>query len=128
MALTEERRRESLGKLAGAQGEGELRIVGEALPFEREVPEPPEEQIFLATQQEGVSLVYFPHAAHTDDYGIECAACHHMERCEHCHHEVMAAVEVSDLRSALMDNCIRCHDSLDLPTACDACHRDPHEM
>jgi hypothetical protein len=119
---------ERVGALARRSAEGELAIVGEDLPFERETPAPPEEHIFLAPRAEGVSLVQFPHAAHAEDYGIRCAACHHMQGCERCHQETNAPVEVVSLREALMENCIDCHEVRELPTTCEACHEDPHRM
>jgi primosomal protein N' len=128
VALARETRAERLDRLARTEARGELDVVGEDVPFERETPPPPEEQIFLASQAEGVSLVRFPHEAHAATYGIACASCHHMQRCSRCHRSTNAPLEVTSLRDALMDNCIECHEEQDLPTACEACHEDPHEM
>ncbi|MBD3221446.1 hypothetical protein GF314_09400 [bacterium] len=120
--------RRMLDELAELEAAGELAIVGETVPFERESPAPPEDHIFLTQRAEGVSLVYFPHEVHAEDYGLDCAACHHMEGCGHCHGQTLRPIDVVELEAALMDNCIACHDDLDIPTSCDACHQDPHDL
>jgi hypothetical protein len=117
-----------MSELSRLEAADSLRVVGETVPFERETPPPPEDHIFLAQRTEGVSLVYFPHAAHADTYGLDCADCHHMEGCRHCHGQVLRPIDVVELQDALMDNCIRCHEDLDISTSCDACHQDPHDL
>jgi hypothetical protein len=119
---------QALDSLAREHAGGALEIVGEALPFERETPLPPEEQIFLVSREKGVSLVQFSHHAHAEQYGLLCAECHHMQRCGHCHGEVASGIPVVSLEAALMDNCIACHQDRQVSTTCETCHHDPHDM
>jgi hypothetical protein len=66
-----------------------------------------------------IGEVLFSHAAHVDDYGLECAQ---------CHHETRAAPLVSPHPAYLRDfwvDCAACHRDAAAPAAaqaCSACH------
>jgi len=70
--------------------------------------------------------VIFTHTQHTEDYGFDCDACHHLKmeggfnKCSSCH---------EDLKDTFHKNCFRgCHRSLKAegkktgPTNCRGCH------
>jgi len=71
--------------------------------------------------------VTFTHTNHTEDYGFDCDACHHLQmeggfnKCSSCH---------EDMKSTFHKNCFRrCHQNLKAegkrtgPTTCTGCHR-----
>ena len=70
--------------------------------------------------------VTFTHTKHTEDYGFDCDACHHLEmeggsnKCSSCH---------DDLKDTFHKNCYKgCHRKLKAegkktgPTTCRGCH------
>ncbi|MBD3162299.1 MAG: hypothetical protein GF346_08195 [Candidatus Eisenbacteria bacterium] len=86
---------------------------------------PPEERLFI-TSHNTISTVLFPHESHAEDYGLSCGSCHHMDTCSRCHAPIEREVRVDDLETAVMDNCINCHDDLGLETTCERCHVEAH--
>jgi len=93
-----------------------------------EIAEPetePPETVFYA-EESASGRVTFTHMKHTEDYGFDCDACHHLEmeggfnRCSSCH---------DDLKGTFHKNCYKgCHRKLKAeekktgPTTCKACH------
>lgn len=104
----------------------ELTMVSESWPVEFEIAEPPEDHLFI-TSHNGLTMVSFGHALHAEGAELECAQCHHLEGCRQCHGDAARPVAVSGAEEAVMNNCIRCHDDIGLPTSCEACHVDPHQ-
>ncbi|MCK4414825.1 MAG: cytochrome c3 family protein [Candidatus Eisenbacteria sp.] len=86
--------------------------------------EPPDEHVFI-TPRAGTTLVAFSHAEHADGYGLDCATCHHLERCRACHDIRAKQAEVSSVEDALHASCLGCHTETSGPTECAACHRKP---
>ncbi len=105
-----------------AKDAAELNLIGERIDSNREAGDHPAENLFV-TGYEGLSLVRFSHATHGM---IDCAACHHLERCGLCHAPVDRKVAVESAQTALRDNCIACHERIHAPTECNHCHVDPH--
>ncbi len=102
-----------------------LDMIGERFPHDAAVREPPEDHIFV-TGHEGISTVGFPHKIHSEDYGLACTECHHLERCDLCHGRMQQRICVASAVTAVRDNCVNCHDDLGLPTDCEQCHTEPH--
>jgi hypothetical protein len=86
--------------------------------------EPPETVYYAEKSTWG--KVTFTHMKHTEDYGFDCDACHHVDmeggfnKCSSCH---------DDLKDTFHKNCYKgCHRKLKAegkvtgPTTCRACH------
>lgn len=91
------------------------------------------------------SLVTWGHSEHADDFGIDCAECHHrfeggenvweqgdsVQRCDECHSDpkkpkgkgLSTAQKVGSHYWAIHENCRNCHkDQGGGPVACNHCH------
>ena len=81
--------------------------------------------------------VEFTHLVHVEDYGIECAECHHdykggenvwqegdpVKKCSLCHSPVGKQGDVHRLVFAFHFNCKRCHKENESgPMECGECH------
>lgn len=74
--------------------------------------------------------VLFDHQTHVQDYGIDCASCHHnledgddTYSCAVCHEEISEDEYMLSLTDALHQQCIQCHtDGGAGPVDCAACH------
>ncbi len=93
---------------------------------ERAEPETEPPDTISYAEESTLGRVTFTHTKHTEDYGFDCDACHHVEmeggynRCSSCH---------DDLKDTFHKNCYKgCHRKLKAeekktgPTTCKACH------
>ena len=72
-----------------------------------------------------MGTVTFSHDQHQDEFGVECATCHHtgiepVAPCLSCHDQVENAPTGKDAFHAL---CRGCHAEKSGPTRCGDCHR-----
>jgi len=86
--------------------------------------EPEDVRVYL-TEVDGLTTVYFKHAAHAEERGISCGACHHFETCGRCHDRFSQRIETSNAEDAFHATCITCHAEEGGPVDCDECHRQP---
>ncbi len=125
------------GGLPEAPPKGEITARPEVRPVvpeekqkaaKKEVAEPktePPEVVYYA-EKSTWGKVTFTHKKHTEDYGSDCDACHHVDmkggydKCSSCH---------DDLKDTFHKNCYKgCHQKLKAegkktgPTTCKACH------
>ena len=63
--------------------------------------------------------VMFEHAVHAEEYGLECATCHHAEnlqegvsRCGDCHNPATAEFNLPDRMAAFHQSCMGCHEEI----------------
>lgn len=85
------------------------------------------EAFTFVTNFNGTTLVPFRHDVHVEGYGLECSACHHLERCGVCHDPLQKTIAVSGTADALHANCIVCHEETSGPTGCAECHKTPSQ-
>jgi len=78
----------------------------------------PRKHVFQ-TQYLGGTQIVFDHQLHTNDLGLECIECHHVEGCEHCHRDEVRTIDVQEAKVALHTNCFVCHADM----ACIDCHK-----
>ena len=91
--------------------------------IEDKIKEPPEIHVFQTGYDEGTQVV-FNHKVHTEDYGLECTECHHVESCGRCHQKEVIQVEVEESKVALHKSCLNCHMGMDVgPQECSECHK-----
>jgi hypothetical protein len=101
---------------------------GKSEPVSAQVAEPDTEspEIVSYAEKSHWGSVTFTHMNHTEDYGFDCDACHHVDmeggysKCSSCH---------EDLKDTFHKNCYKgCHRKLKAegkktgPTTCKKCH------
>lgn len=77
----------------------------------------PEKKVWSSSYGGG-TVVTLHHRAHTEEYGIDCAACHHAEGCGSCHGQKEKTTAVRHSEEALHAICNACHAEM----SCDQCH------
>jgi hypothetical protein len=115
-------------EITGKFGAGAVVRKAKSEPVSVKVAEPGTEapEIVSYAEKSHWGRVTFAHTKHTEDYGFDCDACHHLQmeggfnKCSSCH---------EDLKNTLHRNCFReCHRKLKAegkktgPTACTGCH------
>ncbi|MBD3235749.1 MAG: hypothetical protein GF330_03510 [Candidatus Eisenbacteria bacterium] len=112
---------------ASATGVSGIALPSESWPepSEMEPPTPPEQTGFVTPGFGEATVVAFDHLAHAEGYGLDCATCHHFERCSACHAEREATTDVSSAEDAQHASCLGCHEEMGGPIGCDECHRTP---
>lgn len=80
--------------------------------------EVPKMHVFQTQYKDGTQIV-FDHALHSDELGIECIECHHVEGCSHCHRKEVTQVDVQESKVAIHTNCFACHEDM----SCVDCHK-----
>ena len=93
--------------------------------FSSPAPENPVRLMF----QNKAGKVLFTHAVHTDDYGSDCADCHHnledddeTYNCSECHDET-GDEDLPGRADAFHDQCKGCHEDYGAgPVECNSCH------
>lgn len=96
--------------------EGEPVVAHPPRRFFRHVEEP-EKKVWQSTYGGG-TVVTLHHKAHVENYGIDCAACHHAEGCGSCHEQGKTTREVRHSEAALHAICNSCHAEM----SCNQCH------
>ena len=91
--------------------------------IEAKIKKPPKLHVFQTQYNEGTQIV-FNHESHSQELGLECIECHHVESCQHCHQKEVILAEVEESKVALHKNCLNCHLGMGVgPQQCDECHK-----
>lgn len=82
----------------------------------------PEVKIFQTSYPLG-KMVTFHHQEHVQQFGFQCADCHHQEDCSDCH-EPQAASQHAKGLEAMHAVCSQCHQTTGGPEECAHCHSE----
>ncbi len=76
--------------------------------------------------------VIFDHKIHAENYGLDCATCHHQRsllspteiiRCSDCHNDNTAGDKMPGRTDAFHGQCMGCHEQMSGPWGKDACNQ-----
>lgn len=88
-------------------------------PSRRFFPEmnQPEKKVWHSAYGGGTVVTFF-HKNHSENYGIDCATCHHAESCGSCHRKGTSTQRIRHSEEALHAICNTCHAEM----GCQQCH------